>query len=264
MRSKNRLRWITGLIILLLVVGGIFFVVLAQLNQHNRVDWTPVEQDFDGVTMVLVPAGCFMMGSNDGEDREQPVHQQCFNTLFWIDKYEVTQAQFRRLGGIQTNPPSFSGDNRPVERITWFEARDFCELRDARLPTEAEWEYAARGPDSLVYPWGNEFIADNVVYERNSNGRTAEVGSRRGGASWVGALDMSGNVWEWTLFEYRDYLYDSADGRENTSADSRRVVRGGSWHDDANGLRVTYRGVNDPSFMYVYLGFRCVRPYEYP
>lgn len=83
------------------------------------------------------------------------------------------------------------GDERPVENITWFEAHTFCELRDTRLPTEAEWEYAARGPDNLNYPWGNEFEEDFVVYQNNSDDQTATVGSRTPGASWVGTLDMS-------------------------------------------------------------------------
>ncbi|MBC6935116.1 MAG: TIR domain-containing protein [Chloroflexi bacterium] len=111
---------------------------LAALTPVTRnADWTPVERDFDGVTMVLVPAGCFMMGSNN-YDNEKPVHEQCFDAPFWIDKYEVTQGQFSRLGGSKVIPNAFTGDNRPVENITWFEARDFCELRGMRLPTEAE------------------------------------------------------------------------------------------------------------------------------
>src|SRR5690606_21843483 len=103
--------------------------------------------------MVLVPAGCFRMGTNVNTN-ERPVHDQCFDQPFWMDKYEVTQAHFRRLGGTQANSFAFPGINLPVENITWNEAQDFCELRGGSLPSEAEWEYAARGPDGLVYPWG--------------------------------------------------------------------------------------------------------------
>jgi iron(II)-dependent oxidoreductase len=220
--------------------------------------WTPVERDFDGVTMVLVPAGCFMMGSNN--DNEKPVHEQCFEAPFWIDKYEVTQGQFSRLGGSKVIPNYFTGDNRPVENITWFGARDFCELRGMRLPTEAEWEYAARGPDGLVYPWGNEFVAENVVYGGNSNNQTASVGSRPGGVSWVGALDMSGNVWERVSSLYQDYPY-SDDDESNIDTSSSRGLRGGSWgNNDTGRLRAAARyGHNNPGSVGNSVGFRCAR-----
>lgn len=230
----------------------------------RNADWTPVEQNFSGVTMVLVPAGCFMMGSNEKTD-ERPIHEQCFDAPFWIDKYEVTQAQFKDLGGRKANANSFTGDNRPVERITWYEAKDFCELRGGRLPTEREWEYAARGPDALVYPWGNNFITDNVVYSGNSNNQTANVGSRPGGISWVGALDMSGNVREWTSSLYRDYPYNASDGRENNqsiSTNNYLVLRGGSWFNDTLYLRAPYRDRNAPNFRDNYDGLRCASSYE--
>jgi formylglycine-generating enzyme required for sulfatase activity len=155
-------------------------------------DWKPVERNFDGVTMVQVPAGCFMMGSNDGHINEKPVTPICFEAPFWLDKTEVTQAQFRRLDGVAAKKPFFTGDNRPVENVTWFEARDFCTKRGARLPTEAEWEYAARGPNGLEFPWGNSFDVNKAVYRRITPG-TADVGvSRRIPGR---ALDPSGNVW---------------------------------------------------------------------
>jgi formylglycine-generating enzyme required for sulfatase activity len=217
----------------------------------------------DGVAMVLVPPGCFMMGSNEGYSDEQPQHQQCFSAPFWIDRTEVTQAGFARLGGVQARQSSFSGADRPVQRITWFEARDFCALRGARLPTEAEWEYAARGPDSLAYPWGNAWNEDNAVWDGNSGGQTAPVGSRPAGRSWVGADDMSGNVWEWTSSLYEPYPYAPGDGREadiGTSTDVLRVVRGGSWLNGGTvNLRAANRDWNDPEFGYVDLGFRCAR-----
>ena len=221
-------------------------------------DWTPFEQEFDGVTMVLVPAGCFMMGSETGADNEKPVYEQCFDTPFWIDKYEVTQAQFAQFGGQKANENEFTGGNRPIERITWFEARNYCVLRGGRLPTEREWEYAARGPSNLIYPWGNDFVPDNVVYYSNSNNQTADVGSHPNGVSWVGALDMSGNVYEWVSSLYGAYPYDETD--ESVSDNNiARVLRGGSW--DGNGFseRSVSRGANDPNIQYNIGGFRCVR-----
>ncbi|HRF94205.1 MAG TPA: formylglycine-generating enzyme family protein, partial [Aggregatilineales bacterium] len=102
-------------------------------------DWIWQEQEFDGVVMVLVPPGCFMMGSTE-HSSQQPVHEQCFDTSFWIDKYEVTQYEFDQFNGKKAELNFFSGGARPVEIITWFEARDYCALRGGRLPTEREWE----------------------------------------------------------------------------------------------------------------------------
>jgi len=227
------------------------------VNTDTRVNWTPIEQEFDGVVMVLVPAGCFMMGSDDGESNKQPVHQQCFDEPFWIDKYEVTQAQFTQLGGQKANLNGFIGDNLPVEQITWFEARDYCENnRGGRLPTEREWEYAARGPNNLIYPWGNDFVADNVVYRENSNSQTAPVGSRTGGVSWIGAMDMAGNVLEWVSSLYVPYPYNSENTNDNTST---RVRRGGSWGNIFTSVRSVDRGVGFPSSWDNFVGLRCVR-----
>lgn len=221
-------------------------------------EWTPFEYEFDGVVMVLVPKGCFMMGSNQGDSDESPVHEQCFDQPFWIDKYEVTNKQFRDFGGVAGRNSNWTGDDLPRERITWFEARDYCELRGGRLPTEREWEYAVRGPNNLVYPWGNEFIADNVVYSGNSNNRPAPVGSRPGGVSWIGAMDMSGNVWEWVSSLYGAYPYDENDESVNDNEKSR-VLRGGSWYDFADYVRSAYRVRFTPSVVLNNLGFRCLR-----
>ena len=223
--------------------------------------WVPVTQEFDGVRMVFVPAGCFLMGSNAGGYHKRPAHQQCVDESFWIDETEVRQAQFVRMGGVKAQPNSFEGDQRPVENITWYEARDFCKLRGARLPSEVEWEYAARGPESLFYPWGNEFVATNAIYTGNSNGITADVGSRPGGASWVGALDMSGNVSEWVHSFYAPYPYTPLDGRETlvSAVSDGRVLRGGSWNDASANLRAPDRDAGTPHYAYGSWGFRCAR-----
>jgi len=255
--------------------------------------WSPITQDFDGVIIVLVPAGCFDMGTSDDQaeyainelgaqlewlDDEKPVNQQCFDAPFWIDQTEVTQADFERQGGQKANSNAFDGDQRPVEGITWFEARDFCALRGMRLPTEREWEYAARGPDNLIYPWGNGWNPEYAVWGDNSGGQTADVGSRPAGASWVGALDLSGNVWEWvsTIYGIDDgdydfsesgerrysYPYDLTDGREANSEDRIfvRVLRGGSWYyTNTTNLRAPNRDRIVPNVRSNDIGFRCAR-----
>ncbi len=212
--------------------------------------------------MLLVPAGCFEMGGTMFPD-QQPVHEICFATPFWIDQVEVTQTQFRGLGGVKAAPSGYSGDNRPVEVITWFEARDFCRLRGGRLPTEAEWEYAARGPDSLIYPWGSAWEAEKVISNRSDTRGSALAGSIPAGASWVGALDMAGNVRELTSSLYRPYPYDPADGREGNTGGEQRVARGGSWFDAVSSeLRAQFRRRTNPNLGYGTVGFRCVRDVE--
>ncbi len=220
-------------------------------------------QAFDGVPMALVPAGCFTIGANPKEDDEQNGNQICFDQPFWLDLTETTRADFDRLGGVKAQGNGFDGARHPVENITWFEARDFCAQRGARLPTEAEWEYAARGPDDWDYPWGDAWDAAKAVWNRSSNQGTADVGSIAAGASWVGAQDMSGNVWEWTGSLYQSYPYRADDGREADSGDRtdvQRVLRGGSWNfNDPYLLRAALRDWYYPVDWSSYLGFRCAR-----
>ena len=200
------------------------------------IEWTPQFQDFNGVKMVKVPEDCFLMGPNGNG----PITGQCFKA-FWIDMIPF-QEQFKRFKGVAAKPSFFRGSMLPVEEITWAEANNYCKNnRGARLPTEAEWEYAARGPNNLSYPWGNTFdktkavYADNSGYnpKTNSGGSTAAVnrtiGSHRRGS---GATDMSGNVWQWTSSINMPYPYVANDGRENDQdINSPRVTRGGSWRD---------------------------------
>ncbi len=224
--------------------------------------WTDiVTQVFDGVTMVLVPAGSFTIGANPIYDDERNGSVITFDRPFWIDLTEVTQFDFERFGGEATSPSYFTGDQRPVEQITWFEARAFCALREARLPTELEWEYAARGPSEWEYPWGNSWNASNAVWNRSRVQGTANVGSIPSGASWVGALDMIGNVWEWVSSSYLPY--DSTQDREAGTGDGMVVLRGGSWksYDVTTTLRGAVRGYNYAINEDDYFGFRCVRDY---
>lgn len=235
---------------------------LIPAGTSNKV-WTPVERDFNGVTMVLVPAGCFMMGSTDVSTYEQPVHEVCFEQPFWIDKYEVTIGQFNDFSGQAAQPSYWKDEDRPREQITWIEAEAFCTKRRIRLPTEAEWEYAVRGPEGLIYPWGNTFVDHNVVYFYNSGNQSAKVGSRPGGVSWVGAYDMSGNIFEWVADRYDEYYYTSSPkiNPQGPSSGQYHVLRGGSWINDDSTMRGAGRsrgGDLGSSFM----GFRCARSYQ--
>ena len=228
---------------------------LAQAGITSNDSWTPSIEQFNGISMALAPTGCFMMGSNGNAD-EQPVHEQCFNEPFWIDVTEVTNAAYGSFG-------AFSGASRPRDSVTWFEARDFCAARggNVRLPTEREWEYAARGVGNLIYPWGNTFVAENVDYGLNAD-ETVDVGSRPKGASWVGALDMSGNVWEWVSSLYLPYQDDRIWGDNREDGENRtdvRVLRGGSWYNDDINLRAPIRDWSFPDNSNLNVGFRCAR-----
>jgi formylglycine-generating enzyme required for sulfatase activity len=239
--ADGRTGWLPG-------IGG------AYLDVH----WRQVVETFDGVEMVRVPAGCFLMGSASEEPDEAPVHTQCFDEPFWIDRYAVSNRQYGSEG-------YFRGDSRPRESVDWFDAAAHCAGRDARLPTEAEWEYAARGPLALVYPWGNSFVDDYVISSWRTTARQTEaVGSHPEGASWVGAYNMSGNVWEWTASLYDEYPYDPGDGREDPDDRSGlRVVRGGACCSYVIAdVRAAFRFAVDPHTVDANIGFRCARDAE--
>lgn len=226
--------------------------------------WTPIEQDFDGVSMVYVPAGCFDMGSNTSEADESPAHPQCLEP-FWIDQYEVKNLDFMSMGGTSATANRSSTVSQPVENLTWSEAKAFCELRGGRLPTEREWEYAARGPSNWLYPWGSDPNPENTVWFGNSAGQTAVVGSRPADRSWAGAFDMAGNVKEWvsTIYDGFSYPYKPDDGRENTTSIDptiRRVARGSAWESGFESFHATNRSAYTPDQWRNFIGFRCVRP----
>jgi len=254
---------------------------LAQIPVIQNQDWTPYEREFDGVTMVLVPAGQFVMGSSESEiasvfedceefssdenncedewfwdEARNGDNTQVFETPFWIDKYEVTN----ELYGSSNCTQRSSEPDQPRICVSWFEAQEFCESRDARLPTEAEWEYVARGPDNLRYPWGNEFDEDKTIWRGILSG-TAPVGSRPEGASWVGTLDMIGNAWEWTSTFMDEYPYTEFD--ETGSTNENRTLRGGSWLTaNPSLLRNAHREGGFPFDRFFTYGFRCARDIE--
>ena len=226
-------------------------------------DWTPIIRVINGIEMCLVPPGCFMMGSEDGNKNERPVHQRCIERPFWIGRYPVTNAQY--AGAVTAGvcqPSKFADDadynqrQQPVVGVSWDGAMKYAMWKGMILPTESQWEYAARGPESWVWPWGNEFVAANLVYGENSGGRTAPVGSKPDSMAWNGALDMSGNVWEWCLTKWRNTYSEQEDN--NPKGDAVRVLRGGSLSDDHLGARAASRLRLIPSYGFSSFGFRVV------
>ena len=218
------------------------------------------------VEMVLVPEGEFTMGSDDGSADEKPVHQVFLDT-YYIDKYEVTNALYKACvdAGVCEEPSDTENYNNsqyaqhPVVYVNWNKANEYCEWRGARLPTEAEWEKAARGTDGRTYPWGEEIDSSFANYGGNV-GDTTPVGSYESGVSSYGAYDMAGNVWEWVSSLYQGYPYSANDGREDLlDTSGSRVLRGGAWNSNANGVRSAARDSFDPSVTLNLIGFRCSR-----
>ncbi len=255
----------------------------------------------DGAVMVFVPGGSFLMGSSKAEleaafelceqyrgegkckkswfEDEEPQHEVTLDS-FWIDQTEVTNWQFDlcvKSGGC--TPPDCENDfpihdpMQPVGCVTWFDANSYCQWAGARLPTEAEWEYAARGPEGNIFPWGDTFDPSRLNYcdfnctykwndENYDDGYTwpAPVGSFEFGESWCGAQDMAGNNWEWVADWYDAEYYTNSPVHNPQGPDSgiERGIRGGSAHFFPPYVRSARRsGVFDFN-IYASGGFRCV------
>jgi formylglycine-generating enzyme required for sulfatase activity len=186
----------------------------------------------DGSVLILVPAGSFTMGG-DARRAEYPPHRVRLS-YHLIGKYTVTNRQFaefvvatgyKATGNWQSYARDW-GANCPVVMVSWRDAVAYSAWAGARLPTEAEWEYAARGPQSLTYPWGNTWDAERVWWGGNNGGRAQAVGTKPEGASPCGAYDMEGNVYQWCSSKFKAYPYNEADGRETLEGSNYRVVRG--------------------------------------
>jgi formylglycine-generating enzyme required for sulfatase activity len=221
----------------------------------------------DGMEMVYVPEGEFTMGSNDGSDDEKPAHQ-VYLDAYWIDRTEVTNAMYAKCvlaGPCKSNPGtsvrSSEYDEYPVASVQWDDARSYCSWAEVRLPTEAEWEKAARGTDARIYPWGNDKDpAKYYVATGNSQG-VKPAGSYLSGASPYSALGMAGGVLEWVNDWYSlTYYQDSPSSNPQGPANGDwHVLRGGSQFDVVSFARSTYRGPWNPWSANGYFGFRCAR-----
>jgi formylglycine-generating enzyme required for sulfatase activity len=254
------------------VIGGIVFVVIViagvvWLMKHNNKTIAasnpqpvssitaenktapsaagPFTEKINGaeIQMVSIPGGAFLMGSplsETGRDPDEGPQSSVTVQNLQLSKYEVTQAQYRAVMG--TNPASFKGDDLPVESVSWNDALEFCRKlssltgRKYRLPTEAEWEYAARGGSNSPAAGSVDALA---WCGPNSANRTHPVGQKQANA--FGLYDMYGNVWEWTESKYRPYPFQPTDGREDLQPTDVRVLRGGSWESATRACRASYR-----------------------
>jgi formylglycine-generating enzyme required for sulfatase activity len=247
----------------------------------------PAAAAADGV--MLIPAGAFWMGRDDGPANEAPLHRVYVGD-FWIERHKVTNAEFaaflnRHGVGSAEGHRRFDHDdpdarihlvpaaeqhaawaadpgyeNHPVVEASWFGARDYCAARGRRLPTEAEWEKAARGQDRRRHPWGEAPpTGAHAVFGRPYNA-TAPTDGRPGGASPYGVYDLLGNLREWTATMLKPYPYRHDDGREPFTGVGRVVVRGASHDDPVEALSVTLRRSYDrrgASAGHHFVGFRC-------
>jgi formylglycine-generating enzyme required for sulfatase activity len=239
----------------------------------------------DGMVLVYMPAGEFLMGSTEAEiaqavkkypasffGNEQPKHT-VYLDAYWIDRTVVTNAQYARCvkAGQCPSPQATRSHKRdhyygnvryanyPVIYVTWSNAENYCGWAGRRLPTEAEWEKAARGTDGRIYPWGNQAPDTTLAnFDENVND-TTEVGKYPAGASPYGVLDMAGNVWQWVADWYDENYYQNSPGRNPTgpASGSLRVMRGGAFYFDSSAERSAGRLGNGPDVTWDPNGFRC-------
>ena len=216
------------------------------------------------IEMVKVEGGTFMMGATsemkNPNSNEKPVHQVTLTNDYYMGKYEVTQALWQAVMG--SNPSEYKGDNLPVETVSWNDCQKFISKLNSltgrmfRLPTEAEWEYAARGgKESRGYQYsGSSNISDVAWYDENSGSKTHPVGTKQ--ANELGIYDMTGNVWEWCQDWYGSFSSSSQANPTGADSGSSRVFRGGSWYGNARYCRLSFRDCTPPDCRGYNLGLR--------
>ena len=231
----------------------------------------------DGMTLMYVPVGEFRMGSVDLDplaDKDEKPQHTVYLDAFWIDRTEVTNAQYEKcvqaaacLDSNYANDSRYNGETQPVVGVDWNKAQAYCQWAGRALPTEAQWEKAARGTDGRIYPWSNQTATCNYAVMADGNGKGCgkgdaawSVGSKLKGASPYGVLDMAGNVWEWVADWYDGNYYASSPSKNPPGplSGQKRVLRGGSLVNDAQYMRSAARGNDDPvGFGVADWGFRC-------
>ncbi len=248
----------------------------------------PVTDDGPLGSMILIPEGEFMMGDNDGSRNERPEHKVWLKA-YYIDRYEVTMSEYQKLldEDYSIEPPPLWNDgvavgkngNRPAVGITWTAANRYCQWVKKRLPTEAEWEKAARGTDGRRYPWGhmqpfvdianyNQGTTGWVSYKitlapvtSGTRGMSIRHGLKEGGKSFYGLYHMAGNATEWVNDWYDRYYYEDSPEKNPPGPEEGeyKVLRGGSWEDQPVNLRVTARSKAEVEYQDLTTGFRCAK-----
>ncbi len=219
--------------------------------------------------MILIPAGEFIMGDDEGREDEQPAHS-VYLPAFYLDKYLVTNADYNKFVECTDHPAphhwrrGFPKDkaSHPVVYVTWHDALEYAQWAGKRLPTEAEWEKAATWDEDekakRKYPWGNEFVpgkysaADSGLWSTSPVGQNSPLTD-----SFYGVSDLTGSIWQWTNSLKREYPYRADDGREDLTVSDFRIMRGGAWLPDAFSARLAYRNASMSNLALIYLGFRC-------
>ena len=255
---------------------GIGLSPVQAIPQTSSLGAAPV---LGGIEFVRVPKGKFLMGSKNDNllafEEEKPQHTVKIPYDYWIARYPVTNEQFADF--VEATQYKFewgvnwkSKSNHPVVMVSWYDAMKYCKWLNeklqgeigalaVRLPTEAEWEKAARGEQGDEWPWGNEFDTNRYNSSEGGKGTTTPVGAYSPqGDSPYGAADMVGNMWEWCHSLYKPYPYKANDGREKESGTDVRVVRGGSWYDFQRFARAASRRRVGPDLRFDYQGFRLV------
>ena len=286
--------WIVGLFLIILLVRGLI-TDLQRLYKYIstkaviRISVREAKNPKDGATMVWVPGATFTMGGAtkvEGLDDEYPAHQVTLSG-YWIYKYDITVEQYRAFCAATTRAlPEFPRINyyswiqktgwdapelqqHPIVNVTWHDAKAYADWAGVRMPTEAQWEYAARGPQGNNYPWGgrarkndmsngwDETKCANYYNSQREIKSTWPVGSFPAGASWCGAQDIAGNVGQWCGDWYSDYTAAAVTDPTGPDTGNRRVLRGGSWYGSIYDYRGTHRGAESPDVYDIGIGFRC-------
>jgi formylglycine-generating enzyme required for sulfatase activity len=222
----------------------------------------------DGATLVYVPESEFMMGSDSYYPDEKPIHKVNLDA-FWIDQTEVTNAMYAEcMAADKCRAPSIANHfrnpdygNHPVVYVDWNKANTYCSWAGRELPSEAQWEKAARGTDARIYPWGNDTPNDTLLNYNQKVSDTIKVSSYETGKSIYGAYDMAGNVWEWVNDWYSESYYQISPSSNPLGPNfgQYRLVRGGAWNYSDSNVRSVDRFRNNPTYSSSSVGFRCAR-----
>lgn len=263
-KKRERLKWAA---IISAGVALLLLVIFMPTGMINRLIYQPVDMEDYWVT---IPAGEFQMGSENDTITEMPVHT-VYLDAYQIGKYEITNRQYNncRKAGICPGITVSTNLDHPVVNVSWFNAKTYCEWVGGRLPTEAEWEKAARGTDGRTYPWGEGIDCGKANYQFSDKanfiyicvGGTSPVGSYESGKSPYGLYDMAGNALEWVNDEFNNRYYQESplSNPLGPNPGSSRVLRGGSWSSDDFEVRSSIRRGNTPNDSSNFVGFRCAR-----